>query len=178
MPRIFLYLAIANMVLLVLSAVIGFVGWEPTPDRHILLGVITLLYSSLLQALTFTYFTVSGKAVTQAIHLARLSREPLNKSDKLKFRLFMQLGLFAGAIVITISTGAYHWRTGLYEYQHLLGAGVNLLVYLFVLVNEYSLIVENRTLVNQVLRSYDVWRSSHGQGTVFVSLVDRGGKKQ
>jgi len=78
MPHVFASLAVANLALFALSAAFALSSAASARDRHILLAVFSLLLSCFIQVLVFTYLTITGKVIAQAVHLARLDpRHPL-----------------------------------------------------------------------------------------------------
>lgn len=163
MARVFIYLSVANIILLIGTAMIGLLKWEPAPDRHIILAVLTLMLSSLLQVLTFTYFNVTGKMVTQAVHLSSADMAPIYEQKRVKYRFMWLMAMIVGCFLFSITTGATRWRTGDTGYEHLLSAGIMILVHLIVLMKEYSLILDNSVIVKKELQAYEHWRKLQDQ---------------
>ena len=84
MARIFSSFVVAQLILFAVSAAIGVFGSGEHTSRHVLLAILALLLSCLTQVGLFTYFTVTGKMVVQAVHLGRLERGPLVRVTLLK----------------------------------------------------------------------------------------------
>lgn len=163
MARIFIYLSVANIILLFGVMMIGWLGWKPAPERHIILAVLTLLLSSFMQVLTFTYFNVTGKVVTQALHLSSADLSPIFQQKRIKYTFMWLLAILVGSYLFSVATGATGWRTRNVGYEHLLAAGVSIVAHCFVLMREYSLIVDNTAIVKEVLRTYEEGQKSRHQ---------------
>lgn len=158
MARIFAGLAIGNYLVLLLTAGFGLFNPDPTPDRHILLAVFVLLLTALIQVVTFTYLTVTGKIIGQTVHLGGYDASALTVVKQLKKSFTHALGaMIAGMLAMAIS-GAMHWRTGQYGVWHLTMAGAFLVVAGMVLVREYALIVENTVTMEPAIAAYETWR--------------------
>jgi len=73
-------------------------------DRHILLAVFSLLLSCFIQVLVFTYLTITGKVIAQAVHLARLDpRHPLPSQGSQT--IFYRLSAISGETGFQGTTG-------------------------------------------------------------------------
>ncbi len=154
MPYIFLSLACGQLIVLLATGALGMVAAETAADRHVLLAVFSLLLSCLIQVIMFTYLTVTGKMVAQAVHLAKLDLHPIRTSQHLKRSATRLLGCVIATVVLVTATGAYHLRSGAGGTVHFAVAGLLLLVHLFALYKEYGLILENRALVERTLELY------------------------
>ena len=93
MPRVFLSLCAANLICFIGAATAGIFISHFGQDRHILLAVFGLLLSCAIQVLAFTYFTVSGKVIVQAVHLGGLEPHPLMRVKAFKRSMTHWLGL-------------------------------------------------------------------------------------
>lgn len=159
MPRVFLSLAIANLICLLGAAGLGLgVAWGGS-DRHVLLAVFTAILSCLLQVLVFTYFTVAGKVVVQAVHLAGLDRSPIDECKKLKRKITYALaGIFA-SLVLVIVTGARAWRAGEFSVTHFAAAGITIIAHVLIWTREYKLIVTQGRVMADTLERYNRWKA-------------------
>jgi len=154
MARIFASFAIADLVLLVLTALLGLLAPEGRPDRHVLMAVIALLVSCLTQVLAFTYLTVSGKVLAQAVHFGALPDASLQQTKRLKQAFARCLGLLVVSLVPVIATGASAWRGGRVEF-HWLAVTITFALHGVALVRQYRLIATNEVVVGGVLQEYE-----------------------
>lgn len=155
MPQIFAGLSISNLLLLLLTGAMGLYGDTVlSADRHVLLAVITLVLSCFVQVVVFTYFTVTGKIVSQAVHLGRLDADAMKSVDVLKRSVTRCVGLVMAAIVVTTATGAVHWRTEQWAKLHLGCALALATITTLVLYRQFGLVLNNAALLNQTLDEY------------------------
>lgn len=152
-------MAAANLICLLGTAGLGLgVGWGGS-DRHVVLAVFSALLSCLLQVLVFTYFTISGKVIAQAVHLAGLELAPIERCKALKRGITYSLaGIFASLVLVT-ATGAGAWRAGEFSVTHFAAAGLTIAVHLYVWVGEYKLIAAQATVMSETLDRYNDWKS-------------------
>lgn len=155
MPQIFAGLSISNVLLLLLTGGLGLYGDAVlSADRHVLLAVITLLLGCFVQVVVFTYFTVTGKIVSQAVHLGKLDVSAMKTVDVLKRSVTRCVGLVMAAIVVTTATGAVHWRTEQWAKLHLGCALCLATITTLVLYREFVLVLNNASLLDQTLDEY------------------------
>jgi len=128
MPKFFAGIAIANLILVLGVAMLGFSA-ETTiqADRHVLLAAITLLVSCLTQVITFTYFTVTGKLIGQYVHLGGIGDDVMSEVSRIKRRASKYLAIIVATVIVSTATGAAHWRTGDWTLIHVI-AGIALVV--------------------------------------------------
>ena len=162
MPRIFLGLSGGLVLVLFGAAGLGMAGAAVGPERHILLAVFALLLGCLVQVVVLTYLNVTGKLIAQALHAAHKSLDPLMRMRKLKRRATHLIGLALLSALPVIATGAQSWRTADGSNLHLLTASLGVAIHLFVLYQQYGLIVENASIVASVLAKHS--RSQLGSG--------------
>ena len=155
MPRIFLSLVVANLLLLLGAATLGLSSGESGVDRHIVLAVFTLLLSCFIQVLVFTYFTVTGKVVGQAVHLSDLPPGPLDKVRGFKRAITYRVATMFGSILAVVATGAAAWRSDSPVVSHPVVAGVVVMVHLWIWLQEYRLIVSHARFVEETLSRYE-----------------------
>lgn len=155
MLQIFAGLSISNVLLLLLTGGLGLYGnGVLSADRHVLLAVITLLLGCFVQVVVFTYFTVTGKIVSQAVHLGRLDAGAMETVDVLKRSITRCVGVVMAAIVVTTATGAVHWRTEQWAKLHLGCALTLAVITTLVLYREFELVLNNAALLDQTLDEY------------------------
>lgn len=159
MARTFIYLAIGNFLVLIATGATGLLHEVVGTQRHVVLAVFTLLVSCLVQVLVMTYFSVTGRVVSQAIHLANLDPAPLKTIARCKRTVTHRIFLLLGAVVFVTAAGAARWRSGAPSQLHLLSAGAVLLVHWIVLSRQYRAIVTTQGVSEIVLSAYGAWRS-------------------
>ncbi len=151
MPRIVVCMAFAILLVLFATAALGV--WAPV-ERHVVLAVFSLVVSSLSQVAVFTYFTITGKLIAQALHLGGLDMEPLKDVRSMKRSATRMLALIVATVVFATASGASRWRlpsTGV----HALAALLLILVHAIVYFREYNLVWRNARLVDRVLKQYE-----------------------
>ena len=160
MPRVFLSLVGGHMVVLIGVAVLGWLDPSPEPARHIALAVFVLLLSAFVQVLTFTYFTVTGKVIAQAVHLARLDSAILVETARIKKSMTRSLAGVVLTLVIVVATGARHWSLDQSSAWHVAAAAMTLLVHMAAYLHEYSLVVRNAELLSRTMTDYRTARTA------------------
>lgn len=143
MKQSFLILALSNLLLMSLTAVLGLiVAGEAGFERHFLLGVLTAMYTCFVHIVTYMYFVVQEKIIRQAALMAGLDAGFHEVVMKMKSRA-LRIGMVGiASILLVVALGA---AIGIYvpPAAHLLAAfsaiGVQLLVNFFqyALLNEY-----------------------------------------
>lgn len=154
MPRVFASLAAANLILFIGAAALGYLDPSPLPDRHVLLAVMALLLACLVQVLSFTYLTVTGKVIGQAVHLGGLSMGAVEQVKAIKKRFSRRLGATMLILVATTATGAVAWRSGDPHSYHAPTVLFMVCVWIFLQMQQYSLVAENAGLVERTLAEY------------------------
>ena len=160
MPKVFLSLAFGHMAVLVGVAALGWFDSSPEPARHIALAVFALLLSAFIQVLTFTYFTVTGKVIAQAVHLAKLDPAHLAEVGFLKKSMTRCLACVVLALVIVVATGARYWSLRQSSTWHVAAAAMTLLVHVAAYLHEYSLVVRNAELLSRTMTDYRTVRTA------------------
>jgi hypothetical protein len=156
MPRIFLGLACGLLLVLLGAAGVGLMASAEHPDLHIILAVFALLLACLIQVIVFTYLTVTGKVVTQVLHLAHADLTPMKTVKSIKREATHLVGLMILGTVPVVAAGAHTWRTHESQDLHLMLALVSLACHGFVLFREFSLVTRNTRLVNSVIQQHGV----------------------
>lgn len=159
MARTFTYLAIGNFLVLIATGAAGLLHDFVGTQRHIVLAVFTLLVSCLVQVLAMTYFSVTGRVVSQAVHLAGLDSAPLRTMQRCKRVVTHRIFLLLGAVVLVTASGAARWRSSEPGELHLICAGAILLVHWVVLSGQYRAIAIAEDVSRRALTEYGAWRS-------------------
>ncbi len=154
MPRIFVCFAVANAMLFSATGVFGLMAVRVGVDRHALIAVLSLLMSCALQVVAFTYLTVTGKMIAQAVYLADLDLSMLAEVKTLKRSVTFWLPLVVASLALVTATGAWLWRGGEDPSVHYLSAAAVIVVHAWVWWREYSVIVKNSVLLSKALNAY------------------------
>ncbi len=160
MARVFTCLAVSNLIVFFGVAALGLLKPDETPDRHVLLAVFALMVSALVQVITFTYFTVTGKMMAQAMHLGHMGLDRMAEVKSLKRSMTYCLGGIFASVVLGTASGAVHWRDGLPARMHLVAAMVVLACHVFLLTREYILVVNNGKVFDEVMGEYAAKKES------------------
>ena len=155
MPRVFACLAIANVLLLIASGGMGFFAPKLGVERHVLLSVLALLFSCFVQIVAFTYLTVTGKMIGQAVHLGRLDTSILATAKTYKRGVTRCLAVVFAAVIFVTATGAVGWRSGGATVWHDTAAGLVLVAHVGVLWKQYEVVFLNSQLVERTLKEYE-----------------------
>lgn len=158
MPHVFASLAVANLVLFALSAAFALGSAASARDRHILLAVFSLLLSCFIQVLVFTYLTVTGKVIAQAVHLARLDPGILSRAKEAKRSFTHCLAIIVAAVVLLSATGGAAWRSERALAVHVPVAIVAVLIHAWLYRKQHHLVRRNAQLLMGTLRAYSMWR--------------------
>ncbi len=154
MPRIFACLAIGEILVIFLAGGLGLAKGENASNQHAAVGLFALLLACLIQIVAFTYLTVTGKMITQVVHLARMALDPLRESKRIKRRSTFLMAAAVMPILLVAATAGTHWRTGAFRWGHFLAAVLLFGVHVCVFVLEYTLLVANRDLLDRTLADY------------------------
>jgi len=157
MTRVFASLIVANLILFFITTGLGvfsFLNRSNPPDRHVLLAVLTLLLSCLIQVVTFTYLTITGKVIVQAVHVGKLEDSPIHAAKSLKRNFTHQLAIAFVAILVVTASGASAWRTQAPSALHFSAAVLAILAHGFAWRNEFRILRINEALLQQILSAY------------------------
>jgi hypothetical protein len=160
MPAVYGALVIGDLILLLAAAGWGMFTRGGPADRHVLLAVLGLLLCCLIQVVAFTYLTVTGKWIAQAVHLGRLGDEPIREAQGYKRSATRQVGVMITAMLPVVVTGAIHWREQDPSEWHLLAAAAVLVAYGMVSMKQYDVVVRNGSLVERTMKAYRAVRPS------------------
>lgn len=155
MPRVFLGLAIGNVLVVAATAFLGLLGSAGLRNHHIAIAIFALILTCLVQVLAFTYFTVTFKLMGQAVHIGKSALDPLQQAKRLKLQMTRCLGLVVGAVLVATASGASSWREGAGAAMHLVTGLVLPILVTYVLSIEYSLIARNTVLVGAVMHHFE-----------------------
>lgn len=151
-------MAVGQMMVLLAAAGLGLSANGVSPDRHIVLALFSLLLSCFIQVALFTYLTVSGKVVAQAVHLGSRDLDTLARIRRLKRSMIHAVAAMVAGVVFVTATGAVRWRAADGGAIHVAAACAVVLIHAVVLCYEYGLVARTATLVAETLRSYNEHR--------------------
>jgi len=155
MDRAFLGLAFGTLLVL-LGAVL--VGLKVVDQRwlgpHLGLALFGSVLTALVHVVTFTYFTVTGKAVRQAVALAHLDDGLLREVQRFKKGVTRCLAGGMLPLIATIALGADVLRNPAHHDYHLVAALVALGANIAAFAAEFQLIRQNQSLVERVMSEY------------------------
>ena len=177
MPHVFASLALANLALFAFSTAFALSSAASAQDRHILLAVFSLLLSCFIQVLVFTYLTVTGKVIAQAVHLARLDPGILSGSKEYKRSFTHCLAIIVAAVVVLSATGGAAWRSQRAVAVHVPVAILAVLIHAWLYRKQHVVVRRNAQLLTAALRAYSLWREQRPgfagtQSTPFSGEVD------
>jgi hypothetical protein len=171
MARIFLSVALTNLLLLTAACISGgvsqvFGGVEsghPVYLAHYYLGLVTVLVNLALHCLIFIYFLGTGRLVKEIAIAYRMPDEPWPKlTRQLKRKTFppsllaMLLGIPTAATGMGIQMAAWPW------WLHLGLTVLLVLVNVWACVVEYRAVRTNAHVLDEIYREVDRIRAAHG----------------
>jgi uncharacterized membrane protein YciS (DUF1049 family) len=178
---IFLTLAVVGNVLFVTTITLGLKIGDPTERdiavqtavaTHQLTGLSTLVFASLVHAITLTYFMGTGRWMEETLDAYRIDKSPRRQNLQLKTRTVFQIGICLALLLTTSALGALSdpaspmgvqgWMGIPTHTWHFLGAISTASVNLLVNFSEYFAIARNHALIDQVMQQVHAIRAQHG----------------
>lgn len=140
-----------NLLLMSITAVAGLVGSEASAwgVRHVLLGVLTGLYTCLVQVITYMYFVVCGKIVGQSVESGRTRADVLHRVLELKRRALRHSAAGIVAILAAVCTGGAAVNILQSPTSHMVVAFSAVIINSIVFIQQFVLIEHNRRLFDQ-----------------------------
>ena len=161
MNRVFAAAAFADMLLLTATAVLGgAVQGTRLFGQHFSLALFTCLLTVLLHVVVFTYFSATGRMISQAVWIGHLERTPLDRVADFKAHVIRWVAASVGSIVLVASLGASSAGEPAWRLWHALAAFLAITVNAAAFHVEYGYIHQNRELMTAVLADYDVARTA------------------
>lgn len=103
----FLLLAVANLLLLSLTAILGLmVSGTEGFTRHFLLGVLSGMFTCFVHIILFMYFVVQDKIMKQAHLHDGLAVVHVQETDAIKSRALRSSVAGFGSVLVTVALGA------------------------------------------------------------------------
>ncbi|MDX2038972.1 MAG: hypothetical protein SFX72_20165 [Isosphaeraceae bacterium] len=170
MNRIFLGLAVANGSLLVVCFVVGLIAsaeprgpghppavWHGT---HFLLGLVTTMFTLLVQSIVYTYFLGTNKWVKEVVHVYGMPEWVESESKRNKKKAFRFEFNCMALVGIAAWLGAGADAQGLNPTWHLAAASITLAFNLAAYFPEYAVIVAQMRLLLEVKARADAQRAA------------------
>ncbi len=166
MARVFAWVAVSEALLLCGAVALGLLAYDDvTRIQHVALAVFALLWVCLIHAGVFTYFTVTGKLIRQALALgasgwpvagARGSDRPttMTRVKAFKKRVTQLLGLSFATVVATVATGGWSLGSDTPGRWHFVAATPMVAVHLWVFFAYFNLITANARLLDETMEEY------------------------
>ena len=181
MRHIFLTLALLGNGLFVTTIVLGLRIGDPTERdmavqtavaAHQLTGLGTLVFASLVHAITLTYFMGTGRWIEETLNAYPIDQSFRLQNQRLKSKTIMQIG---ACLVMLLTTGALGalsdpaspmglegWMGVPTHTWHFLSAIGTASLNLLVNINEYLAITRNHGLIQEVMRLVHTIRAERG----------------
>jgi len=156
MSRVFPALVFSDILLLCAAAALGFlVDGDKLYPQHFGLAIFTIVLTILIHVVVFTYFSVTGRMMSQAVFIGKLDRTPLDRIKLHKWQAGRRVGMAVLSIVVVSAFGALSAREGSGHNWHLVAAFLVVAVNTWAFYGEYDLVVRQSELMTQVLSDYD-----------------------
>ncbi len=155
MDRIFLGLTVGAALVLMAAGVVGLmVAGDERLIAHFALALFGAMLAALIHVVTYTYFTVTGKAVHQAVALGRLDEDARARTRHHKRVVSWCLVGGMLPLVVTVALGAHVIHARSDATYHLVAGAVALIANLGAWAIEFRHIRDNQGLVNEVMGQY------------------------
>lgn len=161
MNRVFTAAAFADILLLTVTAVLGtMVDGTRLFGQHFSLALFASLLTVLIHVVVFTYFSATGRMISQAVCIGHLDRAPMELVRHLKGRVIRWVAASVGTIVLVGSLGATCAGDPAWRWGHTAAALLAITVNTVAFCVEHGYILENRKLMTAVLTAYDTARTA------------------
>ena len=161
MNRVFTAAAFADILLLTITAVLGtIVEGTHLFGQHFSLALFTSLLTVLIHVVVFTYFSATGRMISQAVWIGHLDHAPLDRVRHFKARVIRWVAGAVGTIVLVGSLGATCAGDPAWRWGHAAAALLAITVNAGAFYIEYGYIRQNRELMTTVLAAYDAARTA------------------
>jgi len=156
MSRFLASLAIADLILVVGTATLGtLVQGDRLYAEHLIAAVLTAILTILIHAIVLTYFSATGRMMSQAIFIGRLDRAPIERIAKTKAGTIRWIAVGWLSLCIVIAFGALSARTHAWHAWHFAAAAMALMANAAAFYAHYNAVCENASLMRTVLAEYE-----------------------
>ena len=161
MNRVFAAAAFADILLLTVTAVLGtMVDGTRLFGQHFSLALFASLLTVLIHVVVFTYFSATGRMISQAVYIGHLDHAPIDRVRQFKARVIRWVAASVGTIVLVGSLGATCAGDPAWRWGHTAAALLAITVNTVAFCIEHGYICENRKLMTMVLTAYDAARTA------------------
>ena len=161
MNRVFPAVVFADLLLLTVTAVLGTtVDGTHLFGQHFSLALFTSLLTVLIHVVVFTYFSATGRMISQAVWIGHLDHAPLDRVRHFKARVIRWVAGAVGTIVLVGSLGATCATDPAWRWGHAAAAILAIAINAVAFHIEFGYILQNRELMTTVLDQYDAARAS------------------
>jgi hypothetical protein len=179
MNRIILGLAVANYLLVTITALLGLLS-EPQSDPavihadafgyHFRFGIVTALFSMLVHCIVFTYFLGTNRWVRETATAYRLEEPFWAASQRCRRRAFAAIIVSILLVVATVATGAGA-HTGLWPmWLHWVVPGATYTVMVFAYRVEIAAIERHTELTDAVMVAVESLREKRSQASLCATM--------
>lgn len=156
MNRVFAAAAFADLLLLAGAAVLGAtINGDHRYAQHFSLGLFASLFTALLHVVVFTYFSATGRMISQAVWIGHLDRGPLDSVRDFKSRVIRWVAAGFGSIVVVASLGAVCARDPTWRLWHAAASILAITVNAVAFYAQHGCIHRNMELMTTVFEAYD-----------------------
>ena len=174
MNRIILGMAIANYMLVAITAYLGLLSNPPRDVAtlgneafrwHFPLGILTALFTMLVQCIVFTYFLGTSRWVKETAAAYRLDASFLATSQSCRTRAMVMAIVGILLVVGAVASGAGAHTGAWPRWTHQIGPAVAYLVLLFAYKVQYDAVTEHIELTDGVMSEVYRIREARGLST-------------
>jgi len=156
MSRIFASLAVADLILVMGAATLGtLVEGDALYAEHLVAALLAAILTLLLHAIVLTYFSASGRMMSQAIFIGQLDRAPIERIAITKARAIRWIAAGCLSLFVVIAFGALSARTHAWHLWHFAAAGAAVIANAAAFYAHYIAVRENAQLMTTVLSHYE-----------------------
>ncbi|HEV2294416.1 MAG TPA: hypothetical protein VGR35_11200 [Tepidisphaeraceae bacterium] len=152
MLSLFLALTAFNLLLLLLTALLGYAyGGSETTQWHALAGIVATMTCCGVHCIVFTYFIATAKWVQHAVTVKHLEPSLAAPTRSFKLQAFPAALLAMLIVFIAAVFGAAHVSYEISPTYHHVLAWIAIAINAIVAVTEYRAIARNGRLIDEIL---------------------------
>ncbi len=168
MSRILASLAVADLVLWVGSGVLGFLVHDDGGyARHFILALFTSLLTVFIHAVALTYFSASGRMISQAVFIGHLAGATLDQVRVNKGRVVRWIGVGVSAVVVNVAFGALTARDSTWHVFHVFTSVMGMFANAAAFWVIFGAVCDQSNLMRGVFSQYQDRRTQIRRGDVF-----------
>jgi hypothetical protein len=153
MIPLFIGLTAFNLLCLITTTCMGYArsGHGHASTLHLMLGVMTTMACIAVHCIVFTYFIATAKWIQHAVTVKSLPQSLVEPTRSFKMQAFPAALAAMGMVFLTAILGAAADNYAVSSRVHLIAAVATVIVNALVAWREYTAIVKNGKLVDDVL---------------------------